>query len=212
MVADLAPTEASTSVIMDVSDPAAWDVLVAEHGPFDVAFLNAGVTTRGGDGPRDTTVPPLSDLTDVEQYRRIMGANVDGVSLCSAPGAILPGMVERGRATSCARRRWPVSWRCRWIRSTASPNTRRRRTRPGVGAAVTGTDVHVSVFCPGFIETPLLGDDGAVHCCADMGVVVIDVDTAADAVVHVLEQRSNGAQWVLWGSEPPREYVWNPPI
>jgi NAD(P)-dependent dehydrogenase (short-subunit alcohol dehydrogenase family) len=52
----------------DVSDPAAWRTL---GGEFDAAFLNAGVTTG------EQMLPELTD----EQYRRALGANVDGVVL-----------------------------------------------------------------------------------------------------------------------------------
>jgi NAD(P)-dependent dehydrogenase (short-subunit alcohol dehydrogenase family) len=50
----------------DVADPAAWRSL---EGPFDAAFLNAGVITGEGE---------MAALTD-EQYRRAAGANLDGV-------------------------------------------------------------------------------------------------------------------------------------
>jgi len=50
----------------DVGDPAAWRAL---DGEFEAAFLNAGVTTGEAD---------LAALSD-EQYRRALGANVDGV-------------------------------------------------------------------------------------------------------------------------------------
>jgi len=49
----------------DVSDPAAWESV----GPVELAFLNAGVATG------ETDVAALTD----EQYRRALGANVDGV-------------------------------------------------------------------------------------------------------------------------------------
>lgn len=208
VVADLSPTDQHTSVVMDVSDPAAWAALVAEHGPFDMAFLNAGVSTRQGEGPRDTTVPPLSDLTD-EQYRRIMGANVDGVVFGAR--AVLPAMVERGSgdivctASMAGLVAMPMDPIYGLTKHAVVGLVR------ALGAATAGTGVHISAFCPGFIETPLVGAEGAA-LLREMGVAVLDVDTAADAVVHALEQRSSGAQWVLWGDDPPREYVWNPPI
>jgi NAD(P)-dependent dehydrogenase (short-subunit alcohol dehydrogenase family) len=49
----------------DVSDPLAWEHI----GSVDLACLNAGVVT--GDGQ-------ITELTD-EQYRRVVGVNVDGV-------------------------------------------------------------------------------------------------------------------------------------
>jgi len=49
----------------DVADPEAWEHI----GSVDLACLNAGVLTGGGD---------IANLTD-EQYRRAVGVNVDGV-------------------------------------------------------------------------------------------------------------------------------------
>ena len=50
----------------DVGDPAAWRAL---DGSYDAAFLNAGILTGATD---------MAALTD-EQYRRALGANIDGV-------------------------------------------------------------------------------------------------------------------------------------
>ena len=187
VVADLSATTDHTSVIMDVSDPAAWEALMAEHGPFDLAFLNAGVSTRsGGDVSLDITGPTLADLTDA-QYRRIMGANVDGVVFGAR--AILPGMVERGAgdivctASMAGLVPMPMDPIYGLTKHAVVGLVR------ALGAATEGTGVHVSAFCPGFIETPLVGTEGAATL-RDMGVPVMDVETAADAVVHALEQRS----------------------
>ncbi len=49
----------------DVTDPAAWDSV----GRFDLACLNAGVTTG---------TATIAELTD-EEYRRVVAVNVDGV-------------------------------------------------------------------------------------------------------------------------------------
>ena len=49
----------------DVADPEAWEHI----GSVDLACLNAGVLTGGGD---------IANLTD-DQYRRAVGVNVDGV-------------------------------------------------------------------------------------------------------------------------------------
>ena len=60
-------------VTLDVGDAAAWDSLVddivAQEGGLGIVHLNAGVSTGEGD--------PTA-LTEA-QYRRVMGANLDGV-------------------------------------------------------------------------------------------------------------------------------------
>ncbi len=72
----------------DVSDPAAWE----EVGPVELACLNAGVVTGEGN---------MAALTDA-QYRRILGANVDGVVLGTRR---LAASCNRA-ARSWRRRRW----------------------------------------------------------------------------------------------------------
>src|SRR5947199_246174 len=60
-------------VAADVGSPADWTKVMAvadeAFGGVDVAYLNAGVTTG------ESNIDALTD----DQYRRIMGANVDGV-------------------------------------------------------------------------------------------------------------------------------------
>ena len=64
-----------TAAVLDVSDPEAWEHLIAdvtnEYGGIDLAHLNAGIVTT----------PHPYDIIDVNitQYRRVMGVNLDGV-------------------------------------------------------------------------------------------------------------------------------------
>lgn len=85
------------AISMDVGSPADWSDAVASlrsnEGGLDLVHLNAGVTTGESD---------LTKLTE-EQYRRIMGANVDGVVW--GMKAVLPLLVERGEAALWPRRR-----------------------------------------------------------------------------------------------------------
>ena len=77
--------------MLDVADPQAWERVVSMFGPFDIAVLNAGISTNQGLPPVEGN--PLVGLTD-EAYRRIMGINLDGVVF--GMRAVLPGMIERG--------------------------------------------------------------------------------------------------------------------
>ena len=77
--------------MLDVGDPTAWARVVATAGPFDIAFLNAGISTNQGLPPNEGN--SIADLTD-EAYRRIMSINVDGVVFGTR--AVLPGMAGRG--------------------------------------------------------------------------------------------------------------------
>ena len=69
---------------LDVSDPGAWSSVLDEvrslHGGLHLAFLNAGVTTFSGEAGDLEGSFDIGAVTE-KQYRRIMGANVDGVIL-----------------------------------------------------------------------------------------------------------------------------------
>ena len=74
----------ATGVRLDVTDPASAQAVVADAGPFDVLVNNAGIDHAGhffGD------VPP-------EQWRRILGVNLEGVFACTQ--AALPAMQQAG--------------------------------------------------------------------------------------------------------------------
>ncbi|MCH2187477.1 SDR family oxidoreductase, partial [Myxococcota bacterium] len=92
VIADLDPAGATavadeiggSAFALDVSDPAAWSSVLGEvqslHGGLHLAFLNAGVTTfSGGAGDLEGSFD-MGAVSD-KQYRRIMGANIDGVIL-----------------------------------------------------------------------------------------------------------------------------------
>ena len=67
---------------LDVSDQEAWQALmravIAQHGALDIVHLNAGVLSRPEGSPM--LDDPLDSFT-LENYRRVMQTNVDGVVL-----------------------------------------------------------------------------------------------------------------------------------
>ena len=89
----------------DVSDASAWE----EVGAVDLACLNAGVVAAEAD---------LARISD-EQYRRIVGVNLDGVVF----GVRRMAQVMEAAARSSSPRRSPVSPRPSRIRSTRSRST-----------------------------------------------------------------------------------------
>src|SRR5262249_21330293 len=135
----------------DVGSPDDWTRVVqataAAEGGLDVVHLNAGVTTGEGD---------LERLTD-EQYRRIMGANVDGVVF--GMRAVLPLLRKGGGGA---------------IVATASlagliafpPDPIYDLTKHAViglvrsvAPAVAAHGITVNAVCPGIVDTPLVGDE-----------------------------------------------------
>jgi NAD(P)-dependent dehydrogenase (short-subunit alcohol dehydrogenase family) len=157
----------------DVSDPAAWRGL---EGEFDAAFLNAGVTTGEAD---------IAALTD-EQYRRIVGANVDGVVLgtreCAArlmpnggrivATASLAGLTATPMDPIYALTKHAVVG---FVRSVA-PTLMSRR-------------IKINAVCPGFTDTPMVGG-------ADMGVPLMEPSFVAQAAMEALNDDETGTAWI----------------
>ena len=156
--ANVAEQIGGTFSMLDVTDPAAWDRVVSVAGPFDVAFLNAGISTNQGLTPIEGN--PVELLTD-EAYRRIMSINLDGVVY--GMRAVIPGMTERGSgdivATASMAGLGPISM-----------DPIYGLTKHGVVGLVRSLaryfedtpdtpDICVSALCPGFTDTNILGDE-----------------------------------------------------
>ena len=183
-------------VEMDVSDAGAWSSLVADvvatEGSLDVAYLNAGVTT----GVRD-----IRELTD-EQYRRIMGVNVDGVVFGAR--ACAAQMAETGGGSLVA---------------TASiagligfpPDAVYTATKHAVVGLVRGLaptleplGVTFNAICPGIVDTPLVGEQAKAGLEA-AGFPLIPPRQIAEAVLGAIRSGETGQCWVCQpGREPER--------
>jgi NAD(P)-dependent dehydrogenase (short-subunit alcohol dehydrogenase family) len=163
-------------VHFDVSDPAVWDGALAG---VDLVHLNAGFTTQQGD---------LSQLT-VEQYRRVMGVNVDGVVL---------GVME-------AYRSMPDGGAVVATASVAgllgfAPDPIYTLTKHAVvglvRACVEQPRLTVNAVCPGIVETPLLGTEMA-QFLRDLGHTLIDPAQVADAVFAAATSGRTGECWTV---------------
>lgn len=196
--------------MLDVADPEAWERVVSMFGPFDIAFLNAGISTQQGLPPTEGN--PLVTLTD-DAYRRIMSINLDGVVF--GMRAVLPGMIERGSgdivATASMAGLGPIGMDPIYgltkhgvvgvVRSLA----RFFEESPG------GPDICVSAICPGFTDTNIIGE-GVRELIHMIGLEIMPTEHVAGVVARALEERVQGAQWVIWPGIEPRVYEWNPPI
>ena len=197
--------------MLDVADPGAWDRVVSMFGPFDLAFLNAGIATNQG-LPPDEGAHPILSLTD-EAYRRIMAINLDGVVFGTR--AVLPGMIERGAGdivvTASMAGLGPISMDpvygltkhgvVGFVRSLAS----------GIDGVADAPDICISAICPGFTDTNIIGD-GAREFIAELGLEIMTTDHVAGVVARALRERVHGAQWVIWPGIEPRVYQWNPAV
>ncbi|HSC92446.1 MAG TPA: SDR family oxidoreductase [Gaiellaceae bacterium] len=169
----------------DVSDPAAWD----EVPRVDLACLNAGVISRVGDV---TQLP-------VEEYRRVLAANVDGVVLgtravartMGAGGAIvvtasLAGLVPVPGDPVYALTKHAVLG---WVRSVA--------------AQLEPRGIRVNAVCPGLVETPMTA--AVRDQLEESGLPLIPPAAVAEAIVLAAQDERTGQAWVVQpGREPLR--------
>jgi NAD(P)-dependent dehydrogenase (short-subunit alcohol dehydrogenase family) len=167
----------------DVSDSGAWDAVEA----VELACLNAGVTTG------------TSDITQVNEpeYRRIFGANVDGVvygvrrmaEVMEPGGAIvatasLAGLVPAPQDPLYTLSKHAVVG---FVRSIAPQLAER--------------GIRISAVAPGFVDTPLLGDEGRARF-VEGGFPLLQPEDVARAVLRAARDDRTGAVWVV---QPGRE-------
>jgi NAD(P)-dependent dehydrogenase (short-subunit alcohol dehydrogenase family) len=195
--------------VLDVGDPVAWERVVTTAGPFDIAFLNAGIATNQGLPPGDGR--SITALTDAA-YRRIMSINVDGVVFGTR--AVLPAMIERGAgdivATASVAGLVPVGMDPVYALTKHAVVGFVR----SVAASLEGPDtpdVCISAVCPGFTDTNILGPE-ARELIGAFGLELMPTERIAEAVTRSLEQRISGAQWVVWPGVEPSTYEWNPAV
>lgn len=194
---DLASAEGI--VFQDVTDAEAWPRLVAEHGPFDIVFLNAGITTKSEVLAVEPGRQPLLE-TSVERYRQVMGVNVDGVVYGAM--AVLPGMLERGKGmilatASMAGILGMGSDPIYGVTKHAVVGLTR-----SLGQTLQGTGVAISCLCPGFVDTPMVPDDirGTISA---IGLELISRERIGALAVRAIREAVNGAQWVIWSDQEP---------
>ncbi len=161
----------------DVSDATAWRSL---EGEFDAAFLNAGVTTGEDD---------MSSLTD-EQYRRALGANVDGVVFgvreCAArlmpnggsivATASLAGLTATPMDPIYALTKHAVVG---FVRSCAPQLAQR--------------NIRINALCPGFTDTPIVIDE----IRSDLPAPLMEPAFVAQAALAALNDEQSGGAWVV---------------
>jgi NAD(P)-dependent dehydrogenase (short-subunit alcohol dehydrogenase family) len=189
-------------VTLDVGDPAAWaeavEAVAAAEGGIDIAHLNAGVTTQQGD---------IVAMTD-RQYRRIMGANVDGVVFGTR--AVAGAMAAAGRGGA--------------IVATASlagiiafaPDPIYTLTKHAVvgfvrsvAPSLESRGITMNCICPGVVDTPLVGM--ARDLLAERGIRVIPPADIADAVVTVVRTGRTGEAWTCIQGRPPEVFAFAAP-
>src|SRR5690606_2739652 len=114
----------------------------AQHGPIDLAVLNAGIWS----------IPELPTI-DPEEFRRSMSVNYMGV--VNALAALLPGMFARGKghiavvSSIAGYRGLPKA--AAYGPTKAALNNLVESIRPELERA----GIRISLVSPGFVDTPL---------------------------------------------------------
>ena len=171
----------------DVSDPNAWESVEG----VDVACLNAGVVT----GERD-----VGEVQD-EQYRRIMGTNVDGVvfgvrrlARVQKPGSAIVVTASLAGLTPiesdpiyAGTKHFVVGF----VRSIA----------PQLEAL----GIRINAVCPGVVDTPILGQEGRARLHAS-GFPLLSPRDVAEVVVAAAESGATGEAWVCQPGRDPEPY------
>jgi 2-keto-3-deoxy-L-fuconate dehydrogenase len=132
------------SHILDVTDSAAIDKLVAASPPFDVLFNCAGYVHAGA----------LLD-TDLASWRRSFAINVDAMYyLCKA---VLPSMIERGRGSIINMS--SVASSLKGVPNRFAYGTTKAAViglTKAIAADYVAKGVRCNAICPGTVKTPSL--------------------------------------------------------
>jgi len=168
----------------DVSDPRAWESV----GAVELACLNAGVIT----GEHD-----VSRLSD-DAYRRILGANLDGVVFGVRR---LAGVMERGSSIVVTASLAGLIPEARDPIYTLTKHAVIGFVR-SVAPQLEERGIRINAVAPGFVETPLI--DAAPFTAA--GFPLLQPQTVAQAVLGAARSIETGQVWVVQPGREPLEF------
>lgn len=182
-------------VRLDVSDSAQWEAALDEvlgaGGRIDVAHLNAGIATGNTD---------LLSLSD-EEYRRVMGVNVDGVVFGAR--AVARRMPDGGAIVATASLGGLVPMPSDPIYSLG---------KHAVVAFVRSMapllhplGITINAVCPGFADTPLVTEEFRAFI-RELNVPMLDPEIVAETVVQILDEGRTGEAWFVQPGRPPAPY------
>lgn len=177
----------------DVADAAAvtetFTRAAGELGGLDIVHLNAGVTTGEGD---------ITKLTEA-QYRRIMGANVDGVVYGTRAAVRIMSKDGGGAIVATASLAGLIAY---------PPDPIYGLTKHAVvgfvralGPSLEPHGITLNAVCPGIVETPLVGEQAAGRL-REAGFPMLRAEDIAEAVVRAVTSGGTGQCWAI---QPGRE-------
>jgi NAD(P)-dependent dehydrogenase (short-subunit alcohol dehydrogenase family) len=205
IVADAAATVAEEiggrAVTLDVGDADAWaraaDGILATEGRLDLAHLNAGVSTGEGD---------ITLLTEA-QYRRVMGANLDGVVYGTRAAAGAMKASGGGAIVATASLAGIIAF---------APDPIYTLTKHAVvglvrssAMALAGYGITINCLCPAIVDTPLIGP--ARDRLHEAGYQLIPPSAIADALVTVVRGGGTGEAWTCVPHRDPEPWTFATP-
>jgi NAD(P)-dependent dehydrogenase (short-subunit alcohol dehydrogenase family) len=190
------------AVAGDVSSSQEWTRIVSEVtsglGGLDIAHLNAGVTTGVAD---------IAELTD-EQYRRIVGVNMDGVVF--GVRAVVPELRARGGGSIVATASlagivaFPLDAAYTLTKHAVVGFCR------ALGKVLAQDGITINCVCPGLVDTPLL--TGPIRgALVESGFPLIDPDSVAEAVLSCVLGEGTGQAIVVQAGLEPTPYRFGRP-
>lgn len=181
-------------VALDVADSAAWESALDEvigDGRIDVAHLNAGIATGQTD---------IATLTD-EEYRRVMGVNVDGVVFGTR--AVVRRMPAGGAIVATASLGGLVPMPTDPIYSLGKHAV--VAFVRSIAPLLHSRGITINALCPGFVDTPLVTEEFR-SLIAQMNVPMLDPDVVAGTVVRILDEGRSGEAWFVQPGRDPSPY------
>jgi NAD(P)-dependent dehydrogenase (short-subunit alcohol dehydrogenase family) len=170
----------------DVADPRAWESV----GPVDVACLNAGVIAGE---------PDVGRFTD-EQYRRIVGVNVDGVVF----GVRRLARVMNGGSivvTASLAGLGPTEQDALYTLTKHAVVGFVRAAAPQLAAR----GIRLNMVNPGFVDTPMMDEAGRATFEA-AGFPLLRPEDVAAAVLRAADDDDSGQAWVVQPGREPMKF------
>lgn len=170
----------------DVSQPAAWERV----GPVDLAFLNAGVISSQRD---------IAGLDDGE-YRRVVGANVDGVvfGVRALARVLQPGSAIV--ATASLAGLMPVPGDPIYALTKHAVIGFVRSVAPQLGER----GITINCVCPGLVDTPMTASvRGALE---ESGFPLIAPERVAETVLMAARSGETGKAWAIQPGRDPIDF------
>jgi NAD(P)-dependent dehydrogenase (short-subunit alcohol dehydrogenase family) len=171
----------------DVGDAAAWESV----GPVEGAFLNAGVATGGTE---------IGALTDGD-YRRALGANVDGVvfGVRRLAQVMAPGSAIVATASLAGLTPMPLDPVYTLTKHAVVGFVR------AVAPQLAARGIRINALCPGYADTPIVGEELRQRL-GEQGVPLLAPERVAEAALAAARSEETGQVWVVQPGREPLVY------